>query len=74
MGLTGDPCYKAKCFQNVCGVNCRLLTHPIHDKPCPFYKTDEEVSEDRRKAVDRLEEINRYDLIDKYIYNTKRNW
>lgn len=64
-------CYKADCFQNLCGVSCRLLHTPIQGKPCPFYKTDEQISKDRKQTILRLEHIDRYDLIDKYIYSNK---
>ena len=64
-------CYRADCFQNICGINCRLLHTPIHGKACPFFKTDKQVAEDRRKTVERLEAIDRYDLIDKYVYSNK---
>lgn len=64
-------CYKVECFQNLCGINCRLLHTPIHGKPCPFFKTDKQAREDRQKTMERLEAIDRYDLIDKYIYSNK---
>ena len=67
-------CYKSECFQNICGTSCRLLHSPIKGHPCPFYKTDAEVTAGRRAAVERLEAIDRYDLIDEYVYNRNRNW
>ena len=67
-------CYKADCFQNLCGINCRLLHTPIHGKECPFFKTDKQAQEDNRKSFERLQTIDRYDLIDKYIYSNKQRY
>ena len=65
-------CDRNKCFQNICGVGCELLNEPITDRECPFFKTDDEVDEGRRKAHKRLIDIGRKDLIDEYEYNAYR--
>lgn len=67
-------CYRKDCFQNVCGVSCQLLTGQITGHPCPFYKTDQQVLEERRKALERLEEKDMHGLIESYIFNPERNW
>ena len=68
-------CPKSDCFQNFCGMGCKLLSSPMKkDHPCPFYKTQEEVDFGRRKAHKHLEYIERYDLIETYEYNPERRW
>ncbi|MBO7423260.1 MAG: hypothetical protein J6T99_07740 [Oscillospiraceae bacterium] len=59
-------CVKADCFQNMCGISCRLLHSPVEGKECPFYKTEEQASDDRRKAYLSLKERGMENLIEFY--------
>ena len=64
------------CFQalGVGNIRCKILTAPIAGGECPFYKTEQEVEDGRMEAHMRLKEMNRYDLIQQYEYNSARNW
>lgn len=72
MAYKRPKCNKVDCFQNKCGARCELLTDPIVGHECPFYKTDKEVDLGRIEAHQKLIEMNRYDLIQKYEYNPQR--
>ena len=72
--LSRVKCLKNDCFQNICGISCRLLTAPIKGHECPFYKTDAEVAEGRREAIQKLEKKGLFGLIEEYVYNDDRNW
>ena len=65
--------YHSDCFQSL-GVHCKLLTKQIEAADCPFYKTQEEVDSGRKQAHKKLKESGRFDLIEKYEYNKKRDW
>lgn len=65
-------CDKIKCFSNIGGLGCTLLTEPITDHDCPFYKTEEEIDEGRAEAHKRLLAMGRRDLIDQFEYNPQR--
>jgi hypothetical protein len=65
-------CTKASCFQNHLGKECKLLSSPIKNHECPFYKTQEKVDAERKTAHELLFDIGRIDLIEKYEYNTAR--
>jgi len=65
--------YHADCFQAM-GVHCKLLSSQVEASDCPFYKTQEQAEKDRLAAHQRLKDIGRFDLIEKYEYNAKRNW
>ena len=65
-------CERMKCCQNVCGVGCVLLSEPIIDRDCPFFKTDDQMEEGRKKAHQHLIDIGRKDLIEQYEYNPYR--
>lgn len=48
-------CQAKECFGNCFG-KCHILTEKITDKPCPFYKTRQEVKNDRvADLIDRWE-------------------
>ena len=66
-------CDRIDCFQNKCGARCELLS-AYPSQPCPFYKTDKQADADRVKAHQRLIDIDRPDLIQKYEYNKDRRW
>jgi len=70
--MAKPKCDKIDCFQNKCGARCELLTEPIVGHECPFYKTDKEADFGRIMAHQRLAEMNRFDLIQKYEYNPQR--
>lgn len=63
-----DDCFRAS------GSRCALLVQPIDKSECPFYKTYEQNKEDCMKAHQRLIDIGRIDLVQKYEYNPKREW
>ena len=65
-------CTKVDCFQNKCGARCELLIEPIVGHECPFYKTDKEVDQGRIDAHQKLVNMERFDLIQKYEYNPYR--
>lgn len=67
-------CYEINCFQNSCGMYCRLLEKPITGHDCPFFKTHEEADYGRRETIRRLTEIGRPDLISIYVMNPEKNW
>ena len=69
---TMPRCNKADCFQNQMGKECRLLSSQIKGHECPFFKTQEQVDEERKAAHDHLVEIGRRDLIEKFEYNPSR--
>lgn len=62
------------CFANVCGIHCRILSEQVSEVDCPFYKTEEQVDNERMEAHERLMSLERYDLIEKYEYNSNRTW
>lgn len=71
MATARPRCNRVDCFQNRCGRACELLrTYPR--QPCPFYQTQEQVEEGRRKAHQKLVNKGRYDLIECYEYNPYR--
>lgn len=43
-----------------------------HPDACPFYKSDVQNIQDRQRAVARLKEIGREDLIGKYAHSSSR--
>lgn len=46
---------------------CRILkSTSFGDKPCPFYKTQEQADSENARAMERLVAEGRYDLIEKY--------
>lgn len=61
------------CFARTLG-HCAVLSRGYANGDCPFYQTREEVEEGRRKAHERLEELNRHDLINKLERNPTRDW
>lgn len=66
-------CIRQDCFMNKCGVFCELLKSPTdQNKPCPFYKTEEQAQFDQMDAHARLKKLGREDLIQKYEYNPER--
>lgn len=64
-------CSVSGCFMNENGTYCNLLAEAL-DHPCPFYKTKNEVDEGRQEAHRHLVDIERFDLIRKYEYNTSK--
>ena len=67
----GPRCSSDKCHHNI-GGHCKLLTERTRTKPCPFFKTPEEVEEGRDEAHERLVRLGRYDLIETYETNPER--
>ena len=68
-------CTKAECFQNICGIECRLLDEEILDHECPFYKTDAQVIQERKDSILNLRLKGRKDLIEYYeMYRGIRNY
>ena len=61
------------CFMNMGGY-CKLLTGRVNSQECPFYNTQEQVDDERMKAHQRLVELGRGDLIEKFEYNSNRTW
>ena len=56
------------------GGYCKILSAKITKKDCPFYKTENELEEGRVEAHQKLVEMDRRDLIQKFEYNSSRNW
>ena len=68
-------CTKSDCFQNKCESYCDLLTEPIVTHECPFYKTHEQVTEERKEVLERLRKNNKKSLIKTYYEtNRRRDW
>lgn len=66
-------CHNMQCFANRC-MKCKILEEPIATgKPCPFFKTDEQLREDRQKARERLVSLGDRgkDLIEQYTQNAR---
>ena len=72
MNITGR-CEKTECFGNCC-FHCKILTEPYDDSPCPFFKTREQLNDDRRKSIQRLTNIKRLDLIQDYILAFRKSY
>ena len=72
MAVSKPKCKNASCYQNKCGVICELLREQIDTAQCPFFQTDKQISEGRQAAHDRLVQMGRWDLIEKYEYNPGR--
>lgn len=57
------------CFANKDGY-CRILkSSNFGDKACPFYKTQEQGDAEKARAMERLIEEGRHDLIELYYPN-----
>ena len=69
MNLT-VPCSKDRCFGNRAR-KCRVLQEPIKKADCPFFQTDAQVKAGRDKAIQRLKDIGREDLIQQYTANVR---
>ena len=65
-------CDRNNCFSNFCGTRCKLLSSPIREHECPFYKTVEEAEKGREWAHNELVRKGRQDLIETYEYNVQR--
>lgn len=59
-------CSKSKCFANICGTYCKILSAPIIGKPCPFFKTLAQYENDREEAYTQLWKTGHRELIKKY--------
>ena len=68
--MKARKCTREDCFACNKG-QCKSLKKPITDKPCPFYKTQEQLDAEDQAATDRLTRIGRTDLIEKYITGGK---
>lgn len=58
-------CERRNCFGNEQG-HCRILIQK-RKEPCPFYKTDEQIAEEKEKTKARLKRYKRlcrYDIYD----------
>ena len=49
-------CSRLDCFANVNG-GCKCLTGETRTKPCPFFKTREQVEQEDKKARARLKAL-----------------
>ena len=72
MNMTGR-CEETECFANSC-YHCRVLTEPSDKYPCPFFKTREQLKEERRNSIFRLQKIRRTDLIESYILAFRKKY
>lgn len=72
MGTAKPRCNRFECFANKCGVYCEILTERPDE--CSFYKTLDQVEQERFETHKRLKNIGREDLIKKYEYNSYRKW
>ena len=61
-------CNRYDCF-GCRGVSCKVLKEAITDQPCPFYKTDRQLEDERCAAKERLRESGQEHLIADYINN-----
>ena len=63
-------CLRKDCFSNECG-KCRILI-ANYKQPCPFFKTREQIAEEKKKTKARLEKCGikcRYDSYDNWLKN-----
>lgn len=58
-------CTRYTCF-GCKGGTCKVLREAITEKPCPFYKTAEQLEAQRNEVLQRLEAAGRTDLIKAY--------
>ena len=63
-------CQRYTCF-GCKGGTCKVLRETITGKPCPFYKTAEQLESERNEVLERLEAAGRTDLIKAYAANLK---
>lgn len=57
---------KADCFANVSG-QCRILINAdFKERDCPFYKTQEQCTEENQQRIARLEDQGLLHLLEKY--------
>lgn len=66
MAIIDPLCSVHECFACV-GGHCRKLTSSYGGHKCPFFKTREQVEAERKKTVERLKRIGKYDLITAYL-------
>ena len=64
---------KMDCFAFGPYGRCKALTDTSFDHECPFYKTSIQVRKEHNANLDRLERLGRFDLLDKYTNQDKRN-
>lgn len=57
-------CERKNCFAN-CGGRCAALISP-KVKNCNFFKSSEQMKEERKNAYNRLYSMRRFDLISRY--------
>ena len=64
-----EKCERRTCFACSGSGHCLVLTKVYRNQPCPFYQTHDEVDEGRAKALKRLNDLGRSDLIQNYTMN-----
>ena len=69
-----QKCNRIDCFGNKCGARCDILVNQHDTENCSFFKTDEQLSQERAIAHKHLKMKHREDLIKKYEYNPQRRW
>lgn len=60
----GPNCLRKDCFGNEYGC-CRVLT-ANYKLPCPFFKTNEQIAEEKKKTRARLKRYHNLCRYDKY--------
>lgn len=64
---------KLDCFAYGPYGKCDALGDTTFANGCPFYKTKIQVRKEHNDSLERLERIGRFDLLDKYTNQDKRN-
>ena len=70
--MAGKLCLNSDCFGYIDGKRCKALNErKLYASNCPFYCTEDDLAKKQASAFQRLYNMQRFDLIEKYHINNK---